>query len=685
MASSNHLRPQNRTLQNQTGMLKHQVVNKTKQTAVSTSRRGSENLDPNAEADAGKGVSKLKGVSRLPVLAKSLQPAVNYLSQQNKWEQRPLTGKAQKKKIYTKPVPFNFTQSRTRSQRSTEVGGGKTPLTPGRLTPGAQLRSHNAAATLGVLKTSHKTQSVSIDGHPPKAETLSNETRNGSDLSSRLGNITLVQSKHSEDSGLSHLCKTSLSKVGVCSDGQAQKDKTSIQQSSHAGTKAMHNVPSCEGSSAVGAQGVMPRLSTCPPGSSNNLAQRVSVKKTQREIVSGTGNTGAFSPDPSALRSILQNDATRIVESVGATPRISTCPAGRQTSFYSAQRVPVKKPHTDDSTAKVTGSTVSFSPDPSALHSILQNEGIRVGTLGGATPRVSTCPTGRGTSIYSAQRVPVKKTKTEATGTASHCQNRTPGRTWTPQRVPNTKPQSMRRLLTAQKMSQFRDSPGLNGPQDPSTELIMQQVEDVVQRLFEDPDQTDNDQTNKSDVSSQQLLTTSTSHQTIEPVSNKENSDVNHHHTADDGKKAAQPFIQSAHRSSVIVFSSTQRLCGSDRPLQTPVTEAPLHLCVDSVISHNALQSDQNGHSDATKHINNCTQRQIKVSALRRRHTPLEEMILDEECATYTSRPLSCPLQPRSDNPVATILLFQDSTCFLPIGLSSPIGLRTVPGSSIRT
>ncbi|XP_055045275.2 uncharacterized protein troap isoform X3 [Misgurnus anguillicaudatus] len=675
MASSNPLRPQNRALQNQTGILKHQLVNKTKQTAVSTSRRGSENLDPNAEADAGKGLSKLKGVSRLPVLAKSLQSAVNDLSQQNKWEQRPLTGKAQKKKICTKPLPFNLSQSRTRSQRSTEVAGGKPPLIPGRLTPAAKMKSHNAA-TPGVLKTSHKTQSVSIDGHPPKAETLSHDTRSGSDLSSRLGNITLAQSKLSEDSGLSHLCKTSLSKVGVGSDGQAQKDKTSIQQSSHAGIKAMHHVPSCEGSSVVGAQCVMPRLSTCPPGSSYNLifqAQRVSVKKSQREIVSGTGNTGAFSPDPSALRSILQNDATRIVESVGATPRISTCPAGRQTSFYSAQRVPVKKPHKDDSAAKVTGSTVSFSPDPSALHSILQNEGVRVGTLGGATPRVSTCPTGRGTSIYSARRVPVKKTKTEATGTASHCPNKTPVRTWTPQRVPNTKPQSMRRLLTAQKMSQFRDSPGLNGPQDPSTELIMQQVEDVVQRLFEDPDQTDNDQMNKSDVKST-ILTTSTGHQTIEPVSNKENSDVNKRHTVDDGKKAAQPFIQAAHRGSVIVFSSTQR----------PVTEPPLQLYVDSVISQNALQSDQNGHSDATKHINNCTQRQIKVSALRRRHTPLEEMILDEECATYTSRPLSCPLQPRSGNPVATILLFQDSTCFLPIGLSSPMRLSPVPGSSIR-
>lgn len=51
------------------------------------------------------------------------------------------------------------------------------------------------------------------------------------------------------------------------------------------------------------------------------------------------------------------------------------------------------------------GSSVTFSPDPSALRSILQNEGVRVGALGGATPRVSTCPTGRGTSIYSVSQL----------------------------------------------------------------------------------------------------------------------------------------------------------------------------------------------------------------------------------------------------------------------------------------
>lgn len=71
-------------------ILKHQEL----KTKSASSKRGSENLDPNASGEAGKGVSKLKGISRLPVLAKSLQPALSALSQNpshNSWEQRPLT------------------------------------------------------------------------------------------------------------------------------------------------------------------------------------------------------------------------------------------------------------------------------------------------------------------------------------------------------------------------------------------------------------------------------------------------------------------------------------------------------------------------------------------------------------------------------------------------------------------
>ncbi|XP_073795175.1 uncharacterized protein troap isoform X3 [Danio rerio] len=610
MSSSNPLRAQNRSQQDQTGMLKSQDL-RTKPSASST-KRGSENLDPSASAEAGKVVSKLKGVSRLPVLAKSLQPALSELSQNpnhNKWEQRPLAGKAQKKKTCTKPVPFNLSQSRTRIQKSTDVSQGKPPLMPSaRLTTAEKLRDLNAGSSQNL-------------------------------------------------------------------------------------SSAVHNVFSREGLSAVGAQCMMPRLSTCPsgPGASNNLPQRV-LKKTHHGVDATADKAGLFSPDPSALRSILQSDGTRLAEHTGATPRVSTCPTGRGTSIYSAQRVPVKKPQTEVSAAvkAPAGSAVSFSPDPAALRSILLNEGVRAG---GATPsRVSVCPTGRGTSIYSAQRVPVKKNKQEVMVTAavsSQCANRTPVMKWTPQRVTNTKPQSMRKLCTTQKMSSLRDSPGFLGSHDPSPGTLMcQEGEKVVQRLFEEQEQMDDDQTDQNGIASQQLLN---SHQSVEAKSTvTENSDSNLHHTKNEGKKTAQPFIQAAHRGSVIVFSSSQRLVSEHSQDRLKTLAANLQLCEDRPTSHNAAQSNGsqiNPSVDMTKQSQSkaAITKSSAVSALRRRQTPLEEMFLDEECATYTSRLLSCPLQPRSGNPVASTLLFQDSTCFLPIGLSSPVRLSPVLSSgSIR-
>ncbi|ROL46926.1 hypothetical protein DPX16_20578 [Anabarilius grahami] len=662
MASSNPLRPQNRSQQDQTGTLMNQDL-KTKLSA-SSFKRGSENLDPNASAETGKGVNKLKAVSRLPVLAKSLQPALSELSQNpshNRWEQRPLTGKVPKKRTCTKPIPFNLSQSRSRSQRNTDVPQGKASLTPSaRLTSVEKVRNLNSsaktetqshkAATPGVLRApANKSQRLqpgshveyvasnkdSADVHPPSQES---GCCSHTDLSSRLGSITLVQSKLPEDSVWSHLCKPSLIKVDVKSDNQAPKDKYCFQ--------------------------------TVPSATHSHINTK--------------DKAGLFSPDPSALRSILQSDGTRPEEHVGATPRVSICPTGRGTSIYSAQRVPVKKLQTDDSAAvkASAGSAVSFSPDPAALRSILLNEGVRAA---GATPRVSTCPTGRGTSIYSAQRVPVKKNKPEATtAAASQCANRTPVMKWTPQRVANTKPQSMRKLCTTQK-SNVRGSPGLRGAHDPSTGLLVcHEGEDVVQRLFEDQEQMDDDQIDQDDTEARSRM--------------KENANSNHCHTENEGKKTNQPFIQAAHRGSVIVFSSSQKLA-SDRSqdtLKTTGAGVPLQLCGDRPTSHNALPllSDKRNESQINPTLDLTKESQSKaptvihstaVSALRRRHTPLEEMILDEECATYTSRLLSCPLQPRCGNPVATTLLFKDSTSFLPIGLSSLVHMNPVPsGSSIR-
>lgn len=58
-----------------------------------SSKRGAENKDPNESTQPAKGVNKLTGVSRLPVLAKTLQSAVTDISPNpahKRWEEKPL-------------------------------------------------------------------------------------------------------------------------------------------------------------------------------------------------------------------------------------------------------------------------------------------------------------------------------------------------------------------------------------------------------------------------------------------------------------------------------------------------------------------------------------------------------------------------------------------------------------------
>lgn len=57
------------------------------------SKRGDENKDPNESVKPTKGVNKLTGVSRLPVLAKSLPLVARDISPNpahERWEERPL-------------------------------------------------------------------------------------------------------------------------------------------------------------------------------------------------------------------------------------------------------------------------------------------------------------------------------------------------------------------------------------------------------------------------------------------------------------------------------------------------------------------------------------------------------------------------------------------------------------------
>ncbi|KAB5546160.1 hypothetical protein PHYPO_G00068920 [Pangasianodon hypophthalmus] len=737
------LRPQNHRQKEHVGILKHQELNKVSENSrvklctAQSSKRGAENKDPNETAKPAKGVNKLTGVSRLPVLAKLLQSAVTDISPNpahKRWEERPLLGKTQKRKTCTKPVPFSLSQSRTRNQKGleassepvTEPGNPTTHLTQHRTKTGAATQNTASGEKYTEHANNALTNSVSLSTeiHTTTAFKLKNPEKGNDivsaiqkDLSTKLGNITLAHSELTKDGRFS-------SKAGGFDDQADCRPSTKGCVQTLLATDGKTGMSEGVGNAVASSR--TPRVSTCPsgPGSNVYLPQRVSVKKKKKKGCRGaeaiSENSMPFSPDPSALRSILLNEGIKVGDPDGATPRVSTCPSGRGTSIYSAQRVPIRKPqtHTAASVGESAGGAVTFSPDPSALRSILLNEGVKQGAVmtpracpsgeqplftllreyllrklhqkplqpgvkagssGVTTPRVSACPSIRATSIYTAQRVPVKKARAEE---AAHTGiSRTPIRKWTPQRVPASQSQSVRRLNSTHKTRLLNISPVFGETQAPSTAGSSQQEEEVVQRLFqEEPEHEGNEQMEDGgdEVTPGQSLQ---HHQSAEhKLKHEGDTDAETNRCRSEKEKipAVQPFIQAPHRQSVIVFSSGQKLLAQNgsqtASIQTSQHAAQLQPCTDQT---SRSQSELNSETDRPVTPGKLCKTKASslssaVCALRRRLPPLEEMFLDEECAMYTSRQQSWPTQPRCYNPVASTLLFQDSTCFVPIVVTCP-------------
>ncbi|XP_060750420.1 uncharacterized protein troap isoform X2 [Tachysurus vachellii] len=699
------------------GILKHQDLNKVttnsraKLHTAQTSKRGAENKDPNESAKPAKGANDCKGVSRLPVLVKSMHSAVTDISRNpahQKWEERPLLGKAQKRKTCTKPVPFSLSKSRTLNQRgtepstapSTESGNPTTHLThtlaktPSVSRHETKTRAATQNAVFGGKYTEYTntvvTNNVSLmaENKPTTAFKLNSPGKGNDlistiqkDLSTKLGKITLAHTEHTKDGRFSSKA-VGFEDQADCRSNSKQAIQTLL--SADCKTGVSENV----GNAVANSQ--TPRISTCPsgPGSSIYLPQRVSVKKKTKKGCGAKAiseNTVPFSPDPSALCSILLNEGIKVRDSDGATPQVSTCLLGRGTSIYSAQRVPMRKPqtHTAASVGEPTAGEVSFSPDPSALRSILHNEGIKTGSSGAMTPRVPLCPSRRATSIYTAQRVPLKKARAEEAAQTGISQ--TPVRKWTPQRVPASQSHSVRRLNSTQKTHLLNISTGFGETHDPSMASSSQQEEEVVQRLFqEEPEHEENELMEDSgdEVTSGQSLQ---HHQSagceLKHGGETETAETERYHSEKEKLPAAQPFIQAPHRQSVIVFSSGQKLLPQNgASIQTSQHAAQLQLFSDQTSrSQSGLNSETDRPVSPGKQCKTkASGLNLAVFALRRRLPPLEEMFLDEECAMYTSRQQSWPTQHRCYNPVASTLLFQDSTCFVPIIVTSS-SLSPVP------
>ncbi|XP_072304721.1 uncharacterized protein [Eucyclogobius newberryi] len=341
-------------------------------------------------------------VSRLPVLAKSLhlQTPNEFTQSHCKWEDKPLFGKAKTKKPCTRPVPFNLSQPKvsrvpSENQPANTNNGTRAPKL-GKNVCSSQFQTsnrhlkhstiskenvkstkltENAARQLGKSRhfDSHKTSAsvskpvsfalnfkencASASEQMASAAEVCSENMNLLSLKdtcsiSKGDKVDNFQHDHAallsilRNEGVS-LATTPQSKpynhlpqrVSVMKSRQkAELNPGSIKSAQFTPDhRALQSILKNEGVKAGGPSDRAPSIFT---------PMRVPVKKTGGATGAALAGTSMkkvqFSPDAAALQSILQNEGVKHVGPDSVTPRNSVCP-GRNTSIYTAQRVPVQK------------------------------------------------------------------------------------------------------------------------------------------------------------------------------------------------------------------------------------------------------------------------------------------------------------------------------------------------------
>ncbi|CAB1336775.1 unnamed protein product [Coregonus sp. 'balchen'] len=661
------------------------------------SKRGTENKDPAAASDNDpKPPVRPLGISRLPVLAKSLplQTPSDFTQSHKRWEENSLAGKAKRKKPCTKPVPFNFTHPRanrmgTENQRRPLAATSKA---------GAQLTQPENTFSAAASPKTRLTTTAKLPSSVPATHNKA-QTKSTVELAARLPTLAQHLAARKEGPGLAGILSHPNGEGRKTHWPQATSAATSMSLSQHPKPKAPTSSNNLFHGSGSGQLGLSRPPSSFGPGSGlesiafsfSSASSTTSAKPTALsteacrghldtlsikdlsepgQLPSSTaGHVEAFTSDPFALRSILQNIGVNAAgASMSSRPstqaynnmpqRVSImksqqkmAPSAGITYPLQPQRVSIMKSHQKTAASAGPVRSVQFSPDPTALSSILQNEGVTTGGPLGATPqRTSVCPSGRGTSIYTGH-----------------------------------------------------------------TRDLETHKEEVVQRLFKETDQ-------------EEELWIDNRALDKDPAETRTDKDQEEEEEQNNTGRGLQTFFQAPHRESVIFFSTGKKLLRVAQEQESPVAGflergGPLEQCwpgprasaqgtVLKLLLHpdrpssgpetlsmvaTAATASANpsafvplSHPRGSIIIPKSGALSSAAALLRRRLPPLEELRLDEEVATYTSSPappcssiatISCPLQTRCGNPVAAALYLQDYTSFRSIILD-PSSAPSSPCSS---
>ncbi|KAK0132449.1 hypothetical protein N1851_032678 [Merluccius polli] len=624
-----------------------------------------ENKNPGSTGKSQK-ASIRSGSSRLPVLAKSLnlQTSKEFAQSHKIWEDKPLAGKAKSKKPCTKPVPFNFSEPRSKGMAPQNQRLLRT-LTPRVGSDENTLYSQNSRRNNMNAKTPTKTPSTKFGVDFASQRSTAQKLATRKPKSSIIPDVNVELTDRMETlqgTGPSNAVSLTSHTLKQMATAQA----TASQVSRQPDAKTIH-----QNTFAASAQALQSQEST--EACLNNL-DLLSIKDTAKKrtlqaaasassLNSLGGKEEAFQLDHAALLSILRDEGVGAMRVGSATPE-STKP-------YNYLRVTVMKSH--QKAGPITGPmrVSQFVLDPAAMRSTLHGEGVKANGPLDKTPS----NTGRGTSIYTARRVPVTKPRGETPGGPAVMPHEgTTTMKWTPGRVPNTRHQPMsaiasmhKRCLSARPMSNNLLA---------CTSEPQPHDEGVVQRLFDDQD---DEQTMNVSEAESETHTDQLSDQASGGIGRVHGAEVEQ----DEKSGGGQPFLQQPHRESVIFFSTGKKL------FRAPRVEKPEGLIQsekhgDALVSQRATEPGLDGKrpefdpAGLRKHFAPSLQRDFLVhkssaaaspamALLLKRRLLLDELRLDEEVATYTccSVPEAQPFQPprpRCGNPLASFLHFQDST-----------------------
>ncbi|XP_031140246.1 uncharacterized protein LOC116039541 isoform X1 [Sander lucioperca] len=631
------------------------------------SNQNIENQDP-GNSETGRKAPVRPGVSRLPVLAKSLcLPTPSDFSKSHcRWEEKPLAGKTKKKKPCTRPVPFNLSQPKS-SRMATD---NQQPLTVLQSRTG----THAVQPENNVCNARLKTQNISAK--PTKHPAMLNHNMDSTKGTGKsIGKATGSTSQLSGQSGPSNTLRTS----ATLSNPLPSIPNNAMHQTSTA-SSAQPTV------SAEACLDNMSLLSLKDPAKMSHANQNMQLTTQGSFSKSSTDKEENFQSDHAALLSILRN------EGVSATGLRSANSLSKPYNFL-PQRVSVMKSR--QKAGPTTGSVKSmqFSPDPAALQSILQNEGVKGRGPVGSTPRSSVCPSGRGTSIYTAQRVPVRKNCAEATRGPAAVEEATQ-KNWTPQRVRNTRhqPMSAMKCYLSTPQSWYTGTPGLRS----CKANLQPHQEEIVQRLFDDQEDEQSTNVAEKDAETREgqlpVQATTTKSHCEEKAEASRVSSEKEEVKEEQSIVGGQPFFQAPQRESVIFFSTGKTLLRAPRFEKRHEPHGPV-LPVHEEMSSVSVPVCQTNPSVQSLHRDLIVQKtcapSLAVAMLRKRLPCLEELRMDEEVASYTSgsvpaAPGFLPLQPRCGNPLASILHSEESFKFVPIGFNLSFGPSSPRSSPLQ-